>query len=75
MNPDALRRQVARDRDQGEQPFLVVGTAGTVGTGAVDPLTRTWHPCAGNMGCGSTSMAPTARLPLTLRELRRIWPH
>ena len=38
MDPDALRRQVARDREQGEQPFLVVGTAGTVGTGAVDPL-------------------------------------
>jgi aromatic-L-amino-acid/L-tryptophan decarboxylase len=38
VNPDALRRQVARDREQGELPFLVVGTAGTVGTGAVDPL-------------------------------------
>jgi aromatic-L-amino-acid/L-tryptophan decarboxylase len=38
MNVDALRRQVARDRENGEQPFLVIGTAGSVGTGAVDPL-------------------------------------
>jgi glutamate/tyrosine decarboxylase-like PLP-dependent enzyme len=38
MNLDALRRQVRADRDAGEQPFLVVGNAGTVGRGAVDPL-------------------------------------
>ena len=34
----ALRAQVEQDREQGEQPFLVVGTAGSVSTGAVDPL-------------------------------------
>src|SRR5262249_48442310 len=45
MNPDALRRQVARDRDQGEHPFLVVATAGSVGTGAVDPLTDIGSLC------------------------------
>jgi glutamate/tyrosine decarboxylase-like PLP-dependent enzyme len=45
MNPDALRRQVARDREQGEQPFLVVGTAGSVGTGAVDPLPEIGSLC------------------------------
>jgi aromatic-L-amino-acid/L-tryptophan decarboxylase len=38
LNVDALHRQVRMDRDAGEQPFLVVGTAGTVGCGAVDPL-------------------------------------
>jgi glutamate/tyrosine decarboxylase-like PLP-dependent enzyme len=38
MNTDALRKQIAADRDQGHQPFLVVGTAGSVSTGAVDPL-------------------------------------
>jgi glutamate/tyrosine decarboxylase-like PLP-dependent enzyme len=34
----AMRAQVERDRDAGEQPFLVAGTAGSVSTGAVDPL-------------------------------------
>jgi glutamate/tyrosine decarboxylase-like PLP-dependent enzyme len=33
-----LRRQIEDDRARGDQPFLVVGTAGSVGTGAVDPL-------------------------------------
>lgn len=45
MNPDALRRQVTRDREQGEQPFIVVATAGSVGTGAVDPLTELGSLC------------------------------
>jgi aromatic-L-amino-acid decarboxylase len=34
----ALAEQVARDRAAGMRPFLVVGTAGSVDTGAVDPL-------------------------------------
>jgi aromatic-L-amino-acid/L-tryptophan decarboxylase len=34
----ALRRQLAEDRAQGHRPFLLVGNAGTVSTGAVDPL-------------------------------------
>src|SRR5499427_501564 len=45
MNPEALRRQVARDREQGEQPFLVVATAGSVGTGSVDPLAEIGSLC------------------------------
>jgi aromatic-L-amino-acid/L-tryptophan decarboxylase len=36
--PSGLRDLIRRDLDDGSQPFLVVGTAGTVGTGAVDPL-------------------------------------
>ncbi|MBZ0114804.1 MAG: aminotransferase class V-fold PLP-dependent enzyme [Thermoanaerobaculia bacterium] len=35
--PD-LENQIARDRDAGLKPFLVVGSAGTTNTGAVDPL-------------------------------------
>jgi len=35
----ALRRAVEQDRDRGFAPFCVIGTAGTVNTGAVDDLT------------------------------------
>jgi aromatic-L-amino-acid/L-tryptophan decarboxylase len=38
MDAADLRRQVAADRAAGLQPFLLVGTAGTVNTGAIDPL-------------------------------------
>ena len=38
MNSSALQRRIERDRAEGAQPFLVVGTAGSVSTGAVDPL-------------------------------------
>ena len=38
MRTAELRRQIEADRARGERPFLVVGTAGSVSTGAVDPL-------------------------------------
>jgi aromatic-L-amino-acid decarboxylase len=38
MNIAALEQQIATDKREGALPFLVVGTAGSVGTGAVDPL-------------------------------------
>jgi glutamate/tyrosine decarboxylase-like PLP-dependent enzyme len=38
MDASALRRRVEQDLREGNQPFMVVGTAGSVGTGAVDPL-------------------------------------
>jgi glutamate/tyrosine decarboxylase-like PLP-dependent enzyme len=34
----ALRQRIARDREIGLQPFLVVGSAGTVDVGAIDDL-------------------------------------
>jgi aromatic-L-amino-acid decarboxylase len=40
MDVDALVRQIAEDRSRGDRPFLLVGNAGTVSTGAVDPLPR-----------------------------------
>jgi glutamate/tyrosine decarboxylase-like PLP-dependent enzyme len=38
MDVAALRRQIEADIAAGEVPLLVVGTAGSVSTGAVDPL-------------------------------------
>ena len=38
LDPDALRAQVAADLDAGLQPCCVVASAGTVATGAIDPL-------------------------------------
>lgn len=38
MDMAALQRMVEADRALGLEPFLVVGTAGTVDTGAIDPL-------------------------------------
>jgi aromatic-L-amino-acid decarboxylase len=38
IKPDALAASIAADRADGACPFLVVGTAGTVNTGAVDDL-------------------------------------
>src|SRR6185436_3001221 len=35
---DALEEQIARDRRDGWTPFLIAGSAGTTGTGAVDDL-------------------------------------
>ena len=38
MDPEALREAVRRDRAAGFRPFLVVASAGTTNTGAVDPM-------------------------------------
>jgi aromatic-L-amino-acid decarboxylase len=38
MDARALQRQIHTDRAAGRRPFLVVGSAGTVDVGAVDPL-------------------------------------
>lgn len=46
MDIDALRAAVRRDLDAGERPIMVVGTAGSVSTGAVDPLDAIADLCA-----------------------------
>jgi glutamate/tyrosine decarboxylase-like PLP-dependent enzyme len=38
MNVVSLRRAITNDLEKGMKPFCVVGSAGTVNTGAVDPL-------------------------------------
>ncbi|MDE2134002.1 MAG: cytochrome D ubiquinol oxidase subunit I [Alphaproteobacteria bacterium] len=46
MDLPALRRAIAEDRAAGLSPFLVVGTAGTVDTGAIDDLGALADLCA-----------------------------
>jgi glutamate/tyrosine decarboxylase-like PLP-dependent enzyme len=38
MNMAALREAITRDRENGFEPFLVIGSAGTVDAGAIDDL-------------------------------------
>ncbi len=38
MDVADLRRQIKEDKSQGDCPFLVVGTGGSVSTGLIDPL-------------------------------------
>src|SRR5690606_3934751 len=45
MDADDLERRVAADRAAGHRPFLVIGTAGSVATGVVDPLAALRSVC------------------------------
>jgi aromatic-L-amino-acid/L-tryptophan decarboxylase len=72
MRMDRLRERIAEDRRAGYRPFMVIGTGGTVGTGAVDPLPEMaalcraeglWFHVDGAYG------APAARVPGVPPEL------
>ncbi|WP_298252736.1 aspartate aminotransferase family protein [Bradyrhizobium sp.] len=66
----AMRAQIARDREAGLRPFLVVGSAGTVDVGAIDDLVALSELCReeklwfhvdgayGALGVLSPSIAP-----------------
>lgn len=45
MDIGELRRAIVRDKADGLRPFMVVGTAGSVSTGAVDPLSAIAELC------------------------------
>ncbi len=45
INPVALRQAIQQDRQEGREPFCVVGCAGTVNTGAIDNLTTLAEIC------------------------------
>ena len=46
LDPAALREAIVADQARGAVPFLAVGSAGTVTTGAVDPLRSLAEVCA-----------------------------
>ena len=48
MDTRVLRETLAQDRQAGEQPMMVIGTAGSVSTGAVDPLYEIAEICREN---------------------------
>ena len=73
MNVPALAQQITTDRADGLLPFLVIGAAGTVSTGAIDPLPqiaaicrreRLWFHVDGAYG------APAAALPEASADLK-----
>ena len=73
MRVDALWDAIARDHEAGATPFLVIGTAGTTNTGAIDPLREIgvvareaglWFHVDGAYG------APVAALPDAPADLR-----
>ena len=75
IQPSALRIAIEGDRRAGVLPCMVVGTAGTVGTGTVDPLREiqsvckdfnVWFHVDGAYG------APAAALPDAPDELRAL---
>jgi len=43
IRPNDLREKIRSDRAQGKIPFCIVANAGTVNTGAIDPLQELWE--------------------------------
>jgi len=75
MDVAALRRAIDADRRAGLQPFLVVGTAGSVSTGAIDPLADIAAVCREHKlwfhvdGCYGAVAAEVPGAPESLRAL------
>ena len=75
MRLDLLRQAIAADRKSGRLPFIVVGTAGTVGTGVIDPLREMGELCRDEdlwFHVDGAYGAPAACLPEAPDDLRAL---
>jgi glutamate/tyrosine decarboxylase-like PLP-dependent enzyme len=77
MDVAALEQQIIADRAAGRRPFLVVGTAGTTATGAIDPLAamaaicrkyNLWFHVDGAYGAPAAALPDASPQLLGLRE-------
>ena len=86
MDLAALEVQYKRDVEEGHRPFLVVGAAGTVSTGAVDPLPdlaafcrerKLWFHVDGAYGAFAAGIkeAPADLMGLTAADSVAVDPH
>ncbi len=86
MNLDALQGHIEEDRSNGCRPFIVVGTAGSVSTGAVDALpeiaaiceqNNLWFHVDGAYGAPAAALpeAPAALKALALADSLALDPH
>jgi aromatic-L-amino-acid/L-tryptophan decarboxylase len=86
MDLKALERMIAEDRHAGLEPAVVVGTAGSVSTGAIDPLPqlaalckseRLWFHVDGAYGAPAAILpdAPAALRALSLADSVAVDPH
>lgn len=75
MRLDLLRQRIEADRNDGRLPFLVVGTAGSVSLGVIDPLRDLAALCT-NEGLwfhvDGAYGAPAAALPEATDDLRAL---
>lgn len=86
MDVRALERLIAEDRTAGHRPAVVVGTAGSVSTGAIDPLPqladlckreKLWFHVDGAYGAPAAVLddAPAALRGLSLADSVAVDPH
>ena len=86
MDLAALEVQYRRDIEEGYQPFIVVGSAGTVSTGAIDPLRelatfcqerKLWFHVDGAYGAFATGVtgAPADLMGLSMADSVAVDPH
>ncbi len=72
---DALRTMIREDRAAGVRPFLAVASAGTVGTGAIDPIAAIADACRDEgvwLHVDGAFGAPAAALPEAPADLHAL---
>ncbi|MGH2621704.1 MAG: pyridoxal phosphate-dependent decarboxylase family protein, partial [Anaerolineales bacterium] len=86
IDTQALTNQIREDKQSGDLPFLVVGNAGTVSTGAIDPLAKLrsictehdlWLHADGAYGAAAAALpdAPDDLKALSMADSVAVDPH